>query len=277
MLVDAPMSTNSVIRSRANPLIKRVGAVLAGREPTTLVLEGERLVEDALRSGLPIELLLVAHTQRERAERLAQDVPSLRLVDADLLQKVSRLKTSPGVLALCQAPPAQRIERWRRDRRTLWLVVAGVADPGNLGALARSAEALGVQAMIAVEGASPWSPKALRGSMGSLLRLPVCTGLAAGEVARALAALGVRQVRAATRDGGEPAAFDWTGPVALWVGAETGALPEAALAFESVSIPMAGRSESLNVTVATALLLYASGRVRAGLEDGAAAPEGRRG
>jgi TrmH family RNA methyltransferase len=258
------MSADTVIRSRANPLIKRAGAALAGREPGTLVLEGERLVEDALRSGLPIELLLVADARPELAARLSPEVPSLRLVDAELLQKVSGLRTSPGVLALCSRPPAQSIDAWRRDARSLYLVVAGVADPGNLGALARSAEALGAQAMIALAGASPWSPKALRGSMGSLLRLPVSYGLTADEAAEHLSALGVRQVRAATRDGADPWRLDWSGPLALWVGGETGALPDAAEGFEPVSIPMAGRSESLNVTVATALLLYASGRVRPG-------------
>jgi len=262
------VSPETVIRSRTNPLIKRVGAVLAGKEPGTLVLEGERLIDDAMSAGVPIELLLVSDERRELAARLAAGGSGPRLVGADILQKISRLKTSPGILALCQAPATQDPEAWRRDARSLWLVVAGVSDPGNLGALARSAEALGAQAMIAVEGASPWNPRALRGSMGSLLRLPVATGLTPDDAAALLERLGVRQARAATRDGTDLGTFDWTGPIALWVSGETGHLPRAARDFEPISIPMAGRSESFNVTVATSLLLYASGRVIPADTDG---------
>jgi tRNA G18 (ribose-2'-O)-methylase SpoU len=67
-------------------------------------------------------------------------------------------------------------------------------------------------------------------------------------------------VRAATRGGASPSDFDWTGRVALWVGSETGALPEAGSHFEGVTIPMRGSVESLNVTVAASLLLFAAGR-----------------
>lgn len=266
------MSLPTVIRSRANPIIKRATAALAGRERGVLVLEGERLIADAIGAGAALELVLVSDERPELA-RLGDDAAELRIVAADLLQRVSQLKTSPGVLALCAAPADQRPEDWRRDARSLWLVVAGVSDPGNLGALARSAEALGAQALIVTRsagtegggsGASPWHPRAMRGSMGSLLRLPVATELDAETTASELARLGVRQVRAATRDGNDASEFDWSGPLALWVSGETGRLPGAARGFEAVSIPMAGRSESLNVTVATSLLLYASGRSRPG-------------
>jgi TrmH family RNA methyltransferase len=166
-------------------------------------------------------------------------------------------------------PPAVDLAKIPLDERALLLVVAGVADPGNLGALARSAEAFGARALLVARGgASPWNEKALRGSMGSLLRLPVGHGTDAEAIARALAARKVRQVSAATR-GGEPLeSFDWRGPIALWMGSETGALPASARAFERVTIPMAGEVESLNVAVAAALLLHASGRVGPRGRDG---------
>jgi tRNA G18 (ribose-2'-O)-methylase SpoU len=71
----------------------------------------------------------------------------------------------------------------------------------------------------------------------------------------------VRQVAAVTRGGTELAEFDWSGPIALWIGAETGDAPDAALDFEGVTIPMAGGAESFNVTVAASLLLFSAGRV----------------
>jgi tRNA G18 (ribose-2'-O)-methylase SpoU len=169
--------------------------------------------------------------------------------------------TSPGILALCAPPPTRRLEELDLPADALVLVVAGTSDPGNLGALARSAEAAGCSLLALVAGGvSPWNPKALRGSMGSLLRLPVASFGSPREAVEALSLRGLRQVAAATRDGTPLGRFDWSGRLALWVGAESGALPPEIAALERVTIPMAGRVESLNVTVAASLLLFAAGR-----------------
>lgn len=142
---------------------------------------------------------------------------------------------------------------------SLVAVAAGIGDPGNLGALARAAEAAGASALVVTgSGCSPWNEKALRGSMGSLLRLPVA--VVREGVVDALARLSFRQVRAATRGGVSLDAFNWSGPVALWLSSETGALPPEAETFEGVSIPMARGVESLNVAAAAAVLLFAAGR-----------------
>jgi len=263
------MSANETIRSRANPLLKRAGAALAGQEVGTIALEGDRLVDDALAAGVEFDTILVADDREDRAVALERSGKNVRRVEANLLARVSDLSTSPGILALAVAPLPIDLGRFPVDERTLFLVVAGVADPGNLGALARSAEAFGARALLVARGgANPWSAKALRGSMGSLLRLPVSHGVAVNEIARALTARGVRQVFASTRDGKQLASFDWRGPIALWMGSETGALPESARGFERVTIPMAGRVESLNVAVAASLLLHASGRVAGNGRDG---------
>jgi TrmH family RNA methyltransferase len=255
------MSSDSVLRSRAHPLIKRIGAVRAGREPETLVLEGDRLIDDALGAGLHFEAVLVAENRSERAAELARRGETVKIVDADVLSRVSALTTSPGILALCPAPGAVALDRIAIASDTLIVVVAGVAEPGNLGAIARCAEAFGASALVVARGgASPWNDKALRGSMGSLLRIPVAFGSSADEIARELAARSVRQVVAATRGGADPRTFDWSGAVALWLSGETGELPDAARKFEAVTIAMTGRAESLNVTVAAGILLFASGR-----------------
>ena len=253
------MPPRAVIRSRANADLKRVGAVRAGRVADLLLLEGDRLVDEALERGLELELLLVAEGRSKRAAQLEAAGQRVRLVADDLLDRASALVSSPGVLALSAAPPAPDPATLAPTERSLVLVDAGVSDPGNLGALARSAEAAGAAALAVVAGgASPWNEKALRGSMGSLLRLPVHRFGSAEEAAAALS--GHRHVRAATR-GGQPAGrFDWSGPIALWVGSEIGALPDAGGELEPVTIPMAGGVESLNVTVAAALLLFAAGR-----------------
>jgi TrmH family RNA methyltransferase len=237
-------SEHTVIRSRSNPLVARASAALAGREEALLVLQGDRLIEDALGAGRPLQVILVADDRLPRAEELEARGQNVKLVSAELLARVSSLKSSPGILALCDAPPALDLDALQLDRRALVLVAAGVADPGNLGALARAAEAFGVRALVVIAGsASPWNEKALRGSMGSLLRC-------------------VRQVLAATRGGGDPARFDWTGPVALWISGETGRLAGRASSFETLTIPIQDGVESLNVTVAASILLYAARSAR---------------
>jgi TrmH family RNA methyltransferase len=269
MLGNGLMSANETIRSRANALLKRAAGVLAGQEPETLALEGDRLVDDALQAGIALETVLIAEDRVDRAEELIERGVAVRLVEADLLGKVSRLKTSPGILALAPVPPPVDLARLALDERSLLLVASGVSDPGNLGALARSAEAFGASALLVARGgANPWSDKSLRGSMGSLLRIPVVHGQEPEELITALERRKVRQVCAATRGGKDAREFDWRGPIALWMGSETGSLPKRASTFELVSIPMVGAVESLNVSVAAALLLYSSGRSGKGSRRG---------
>lgn len=250
-----------VIRSRANPLLKRVRGVRAGKEPGRAVLEGERLVRDAVAAGWDLEVALVAESRGALARELGANHVPVRLVEDEALASASALESSPGILALAPSPASHRLENLSLDARSLLLAVAGVADPGNLGALARSAEAAGARAICVVAGgARPFGDKALRGSMGSLLRLPVVLADTTARLSRDLANAGVRQVVAATRGGRGWRDFDWSGPLALWVGGEAGAPLDLAVEPESVTIPMAGAAESLNVTVAASLLLFAAGR-----------------
>jgi len=219
------------------------------------------LIDDALGAGLELEVVLVAEDRIDRAAELARRGETVKVVDADVLSRVSALTRSPGILALCPAPRSIALDELAIARDALIVVVAGVADPGNLGAIARCAEAFGASALVVARGgASPWNDKALRGSMGSLLRIPLAFGASADEIARALASRNVRQVIAATRGGSDPRTFDWSGAVALWLSGETGEVPGAARKFETVTIKMTGRAESLNVTVAAGILLFASGR-----------------
>jgi TrmH family RNA methyltransferase len=261
------MPEKEVIRSRSNALLKRVGSVIAGMDKSTVVLEGDRMVDEALEARWDMEAILVAEDREERIAGLEAVGQHPRAVDGDLLARVGSLKGAPGILALCPCPPVRDVAELDASPRSLCLVVWGVADPGNLGALARSAEAAGASALlVGAGGVSPWHPAALRGSMGSLLRLPVYGGHSAETIYGILTRKGFRQVRASTRGGVAPMDQDWEGPIALWVGGETGSFPtdQKGQAFEDVTIPTAGGTESLNVTVAGSLLLFSAGRVENG-------------
>lgn len=226
----------------------------AGKE-AMLLLEGERLIADAIAGGHQLDTVLVREDKPDWLERFP--AAHQRLVEPALLDGVSALETSPGVLALAPKLEPRRLNQIDLSSNALVLVACGVSDPGNLGALARSAEAAGAEALVLVGGARPFGEKALRGSMGSLLRLPVVEAKEE-DVARSLE--GFRWVAAATRGGAAPDGFDWSGRLALWITGETRGLPEVAAEAEPVTLPMAGAVESLNVTVAASLLLFAAGR-----------------
>lgn len=234
----------------------------AGREEGVIVLEGERLVRDALGAKHALESIYVGERRAELADEWEREGVRVRVVNDEVLDSASAVKTSQGVVALAPLPAPRTLSNTHLGPEALVLVVAGVADPGNLGALARSAEAAGAEAIgVLAGGVSPWNPKVLRGAMGSLLRLPVLRWDDPPSASAELADHGFRQVRAATRGGCAPAQFDWTGRVALWMGAESGELPPTCDSFERITIPMRAAVESLNVTVAGSLLLFAAGRV----------------
>jgi TrmH family RNA methyltransferase len=249
------------IRSRSNPVWKRIGQLLAGKDKHLILLEGERLVADAAAMRRMMGPILVSTERRELARKYDELDYQVQFVEPKLFRELSVLKNSPGIVALCKMPENRRIDTLRLGPRTLVLVAHGISDPGNLGALARSAEAFGASALALTKGSTaPYSDKALRGSMGSLLRLPVSYGWEPAELVERLSGLRFRHACAATRKGQDPRAFDWSGPLALWLGAETGALPAASKRFEKLTIPIRPSVESLNVTVAASVLLYECAR-----------------
>jgi TrmH family RNA methyltransferase len=255
------------IRSRSNPLLKRVRAAAAGRGEGEILLEGDRLVDEARRAGLVLGAVLVAEGRVERLAELVRAGLSVRAVADELLAGASALETSPGCLALAPTPPARRLADFSPGHDALLVIAAGIQDPGNLGALARTAEAAGATALGVIGGSCrPWNPKALRGSMGSLLRLPLLDLEPTRASIAALEQRGFRHVCARTRGGTTYEAFDWSGRIALWLTGEGGGLPgelaRASEGFAGVSIPMGGAVESLNVTAAAAVLLFAAGRGR---------------
>ena len=256
------------IRSASNPLVKRIRAVAAGRESGFVLLEGDRLLDEAMRQEWEVETVLVSERRGGRAAELAARGATVRTIEESLLERLSELVSAPGTIAIAREPEARTLESFSIDATTLFAVAGGVQDPGNLGALARTAEAAGAAALfVQTGGCRPGNAKALRGSMGSLLRLPVVTFASSAELARELSARGVRLVRASTRGGKSWRRFDWSAPVALWLTGETGRTADdgdAELPFEEVTIPLAPEVESLNVSAAAAVLLFAAGRV----EDG---------
>ncbi len=172
--------------------------------------------------------------------------------------------TPQGVAAIgrfAARPPAEVAG----DAGPLALVLVGVADPGNAGTLLRSAEAAGAGAVLFCDGSvDPYGPKCVRASAGSLFRLAVSRDADAGAALAALAAHGLTTVATLARGAPPYDAGDLAGPLAIVLGSEAHGLPPAigAAVDRVVTIPMAGRAESLNVAMAGTILCFESLRQR---------------
>jgi len=147
----------------------------------------------------------------------------------------------------------------------LALVLVGVGDPGNAGTLLRSAEAAGAGAVLFCDGSvDPYGPKCVRASAGSLFRVAVTRSADAGEALQCLASAGLATVATVVHGGRSYDEVDLSGPLALVLGGEAHGLPDpvAAQVARAVTIPMVGRTESLNVGMAGTILCFESLRQR---------------
>jgi RNA methyltransferase, TrmH family len=276
------------LASRENRWLKTFRAALQGKGPSSsepIGVEGPKLVEDALRSGLVAEALLVSESGERDAQAILRALRAreagiavdriLRTTDK-LFRTVTGTETPQGVAALF------RQRKWgiedvlrgpgaARTSAPLVAVLTAVQDPGNVGTIVRSAEAFGATGAVATRGsADPWSPKALRASAGSALRLPILRAMAIPILIAQLKVAGIELLAAApaqpsaTDALGSSAGADLSGPVAIFIGNEGGGLPaEVTHSLDRViSIPTTETAESLNAAIAASILLYEAARQR---------------
>jgi RNA methyltransferase, TrmH family len=247
-----------VIRSRNNPLVKRLRDLKARADADLALVEGPKLLAEAAAAG--IEIVEVAAAPGVVLPPLG-DAP-VRTLAPDIVASLSETETTQGVLAIVRRPAFDEEALYRIP--ALVLVAVGVQNPGNLGALLRTAEAAGATGAYLTEGcADPFAWKALRGSMGSAFRLPSLRRIEAEAALDRLERRGVTLVAAAA-DGRPYDSVDLRGPTALLVGPEGSGLPPALArrARLRIGVPMRAPVESLNVGVATGVLLFEAARQR---------------
>jgi TrmH family RNA methyltransferase len=260
------------ISSRQNDVVRRFRA-LAGMPDATgaeLLLDGAHVVGDARRAGTAIEVAAVAaskaHGDSEEgalARALADSGVDVVVASDEVFQAMSPVRTPAGIVAIGRRRPITPADVCGRGG--FILAAADIQDPGNLGSLLRAAEAGGVDGVIVCgASASPFSWKAVRGSMGSVLRLPVASVPSTAAVLACMKKSGLRTIASVPRGGHAPERIDWTGNVGLLLGGEGPGLDRAIIdgSDARVTIPMAAPVESLNVAVAGALLVYAARQQR---------------
>ena len=250
------------ITSRQNPRILAAAALLDAKERKKtglFLLEGARLCADAAENGVSIQTLLVtekaAVTYADYYKTVACAAKETFLIDGPVAEKLSDTASSQQFFCVCrkrEAAPAI-------DPAGFYLITDRVQNPDNLGALSRSAEAFGAAGLIVCGGCDIYSPKALRASMGALLRFSVIKEDSAEAAVQKLVSLGMRVFAAVLSDRAKDIrAVEYTGGAALVIGNEgQGVSPQAAESCtDLVLIPMAGRAESLNAAAAGAVLLW---------------------
>lgn len=259
------------ITSRKNPLVQRARAARVGREKEIVFVEGIRLGEEALRAGVSFEFALhaAAVEKNERGARLVEELrracPRVLTVSESVIESISDTKTSQGVVALARRPKTGEGVIGLGSGTPLVVIMHRANNPLNAGAMLRVAEAAGATAAISTQGSTDlFSPKALRGSMGSAFRVPLWTGASLEEALRWCAVRGVRTASTGAGALTNHTEIDWTIPRAVVVGPEAGGLSDEELcaADETVRVPMRAPVESLNVAVALAVILYEAARQR---------------
>ena len=250
--------------SAKNPLLKEIRRAVERGGLTTeglCVAETFHLVEEALRSGCHVAAILASESAAPEAERLARGAELVRVSDA-AFRTVATTDTSQGVLALVR-PPNQSLDSVLK-KPALAVVVDGVQDPGNAGAIVRAAEAFGASGVVLLKGSvNPYNPKAVRASAGSIFRLPVVSGIPADTLVREVHDRGIRLYAAMPRAAHEVDSTDFTVPCAIVIGSEgRGVSQLIAERARGVRIPTRN-VESLNAAGAAAVLLYEAARQRA--------------
>ena len=257
------------IHSGQNARVKELRRAFGEAAPNAegeVAVEGMHIVEEAIRSGLRLTTVFFGESAKERVHKLLPQLSShteaLLLADEVFASAVPS-ETPQGMAALVRVK-AFALDEMFVPAPALLVAIAGLQDPGNLGTIARSAEAFGATGLLLGERTvGPWNWKAVRASAGSLFRLPALKI----ELAKALGEIKSRDVRVlatSSHKGTAIAEVDLRGPVAFIVGSEGAGVPKDVLAQadEVVAIPHSAKVESLNAGIAASILLYEAARQR---------------
>jgi TrmH family RNA methyltransferase len=262
------------IEGRHNTLVKQLRLAFSRAERTEegdCAIEGTRIVEEAIRSGLRFRAVFFRESAQDRVDRLLPQigahVETLLLPDK-LFDSIVPSETPQGVAALVRLKEFSLDDILERVQVGPIVIFAGLQDPGNLGTILRSAEGFGSAGAVLGEGTvSPFNSKVIRASAGSVFRLPLVAARSASamdEVVTGLRAKSVRLIATSSHKGTPLDQAKLTGPLAVFVGSEGSGLPRGLMAKvdETVAIPHTPQVESLNAGVAGSIVLYEAARQR---------------
>lgn len=256
-----------LITSPANERLKHARRVRDGREDGLIFIEGERLVEECLQSGLALSACFHSPDSSARTIKILSQIaergcPLFPTANA-VLETVSDTVNTQGIIVLATLP-IYTVDQVLSAGKLI-VCVDAIQDPGNLGTILRTAEAAGANGILSLKGSvDAYAPKTLRSAMGSAFRLPIATDITPDELLAKSQATGLKVV--ATMAEGETSYchFDWQQPSVVVFGNEAnGVRPELLQrADQRIRIPLRPPVESLNVAAAAAAILFEAARQR---------------
>lgn len=275
-----------VISIASHPVAKvfRRGLAAGVTPEGWVAIEGPILFQEALQAGgaatagapsasteeiprVKIHSVLVTERERERLEDALRALPretEVNLVSEWIFGRLTQTEAPRGIAALVELPE-RKLDGAIGRPDALVLVACGLQDPGNLGTMVRSAQALGGSALLILQNTvSPFNPKAVRASAGAIFRLPVFTNLESASLFQRLRSLGVRLLAGDRRSATQLRDVDLRGPAAILIGQEAAGLDEriSREADARVAIPIRSDTDSLNAATAAGIFLYEAGRQR---------------
>ncbi|HXG83673.1 MAG TPA: RNA methyltransferase [Pyrinomonadaceae bacterium] len=261
------------ITSRDNPRLKQAGRVRSGAVKNLIFVEGLRLAEEVLRSGLQIEEIFIGEnfTKNERAKHFLDYISTRKVLTIEVsetaLASLADTKNSQGVVLIAQKPKTGKfkIEASLKETRQMPLVVLlhQINNPSNLGAILRTAEAVGSAGVILTkDSADVFSPKSLRAAMGAAFRLPLWKDANFFEALDWARASDLISTAADVKAEKSYLEIDWNAPRLLIFGSEARGLSEKETAEidEILKIPMENNVESLNLAVSGGVILFEAKR-----------------
>ena len=254
------------IEGKHNALVKELRQAFARAELTPgseYAVEGFRIIEEAIRSGLRLRAVFVSESGQDRAARLLPQIGShseTLLLPDRLFASAVPSESPQGVAALVQIKKYQLQEVLQNEGPIL--VLAGIQDPGNLGTIVRSAEAFGAGGILLAEGTvSAYNSKTVRASAGSVFRVMMAKIQSADAIAQ-LRENGFRLLATSSHKGTALAQSNLSRKIAVFIGNEGSGLDKKLLAHmdELITIPHSPRVESLNAGIAASIMLYEAAR-----------------
>lgn len=250
----------SVANEKVKYAVKIAESSKARKENKMFFLEGMRLCKDAVLTGVKIEYAFFTH---DAAERYSTDVQLISggaansfLISKAVENKLACTQTSQGVFCVCRIEDRETVNFFNQEGK--YIALENIQDPANLGAICRTAEALGVNGAIIYSGCDIYSPKAQRAAMGSLLRLKILRCENLSDTIKICKNMGIK-VYATTPDSSAMSITkaDMSGGIVAVIGNEGNGITDEIFSLcEKVTIPMLGRAESLNASMAAAITMW---------------------
>lgn len=255
---------NEIITSKDNSLIKHFRKLVNSKKDRYLnrefVLEGSRIVFDALKNNAPIKKLFVTSSANLKYEDKLSEFSNIEkiIISDELGNKISDTGNTQGVFAQCG---------FIKDRECIgslkpcgrYAVLISLQDPGNVGMIIRTADAMGLDGVILSKSCDIYNPKVVRATMGSLFRVPVYSDFSEDDIFIALSKAGLPSFAAVvTPDASDVKKTDFSKGGAIFIGNEGNGLENDTImkCTHSVTIKMSGNIESLNAAMATGIIMW---------------------